>query len=116
MSTISKDNLYAASPYLYLQAAGSDGSDGTSEGIHLRWEFDGYLGEQHIPKGNYAAPTGGFPADFGFNKSDDYVKIYRSAYATRYAATVDFASMLIHSSQLNESGEKREWIIPTKPL
>ncbi|WP_028978943.1 hypothetical protein [Sporocytophaga myxococcoides] len=116
MSNISKTNLYTASPYLYLQAAGSDGSDGTSEGIHLRWEFDGYLGEQHIPKGNYAGPTGGFPADFGFNKSNDFVKIYRSAYTNRYAATVDFSSMLTNSSQLVESGEIREWTFNTTPV
>ena len=46
------NNLQLQSPYLYCQAAGSDGSDDTETGIHLRWDFLHELGENHIAKGN----------------------------------------------------------------
>lgn len=68
------------SDYLYLQAAGSTGSDGSSEGIHLRYALLKNLGSQHLPKGNLAAPSGPYPASYGFNKPNDFVKIYRTPY------------------------------------
>ena len=61
------------SPYLNLQAAGSQGKD-SAKGIHLRWFLDGYLGDNHIPKGNYSQNN-----NF-FNKKDDYIKLYRIPY------------------------------------
>jgi len=69
--------LLLQSAYLRLQAAGflagSAGID-SSQGIHIRWLLDGYLGQKHIPKGDYAGNT-----DF-FNKPNDYVKLYRIPY------------------------------------
>jgi len=62
------------SPNFYLQAAGSDGSDGSARGIHLRWTFSGALGNKHLPKGNYASTS------FHFNKQDDFVRVYRAPY------------------------------------
>ncbi|MFD2434928.1 hypothetical protein ACFSO9_16135 [Mesonia maritima] len=59
---------------LYLQAAGSPGIDST-KGIHLRWMLRGALGELHLPKGNLAEPNQ------TFNRSEDYVKIYRAKYS-----------------------------------
>lgn len=59
------------SPYLNLQAAGSDGSD-ASRGVLLRWFLAGTLGDSHLPKGGLAAST------VNFNKPDDYVRLYRA--------------------------------------
>ena len=61
------------SPYLNLQAAGSDGSIATP-GIMTRWIFGGDLGDNHLPKGQ-AAPTGA-----KYNRADDYVRLYKFAY------------------------------------
>jgi hypothetical protein len=61
------------SPYLNLQAAGSIGID-SSKGVHLRWFLDGYVGENHLPKGNYAANNR------FFNKRNDFVRLYRIPY------------------------------------
>ena len=44
------------SPDLYCQSAGSDGSDGSSAGLHLRWTLLGDLGTNHLPKGDWAGP------------------------------------------------------------
>ncbi len=62
------------SPHLYLQAAGSTGSDGTPSGIHLRWLFKNELGE-HLPKGNMATGTA------NYNKADDFVMLFRAPYS-----------------------------------
>ncbi len=68
------ENSLLQSPYLYLQAAGSKGEDSTP-GIHLRWHLLRNLGENHLPKGDYASTT------HNFNKKDDFVRIYRAPYA-----------------------------------
>lgn len=87
---------------LYLQAAGSTGTDGSVPGIHLRWDLIGQL-ENHIPKG----VTG------------DTVEILRSKYEHRYPVTIDFANQIpshvVDSSNclnLGESFENNErlWI------
>lgn len=67
------DHTAIQSPYLYIQASGSDGTDST-RGRHLRWAFRGVLGEKHLPKGDYATNY------VNFNKPKDYVKIYKAAY------------------------------------
>lgn len=62
------------SPNFYLQGAGSTGVDST-KGIHLRWVFNGVLGEKHLPKGDYASTI------HNFNRLEgDYVKLYRAPY------------------------------------
>ena len=94
MATISGSNLISQSPYLYLQGAGSDGSDGSMRGVHLRWDFGEGLAENHIPKGNLAASGKPFHTTAGFNKADDFVKIYRTQYDRNFPAIVDFANML----------------------
>lgn len=72
-----KDGLTSLqSPYLYIQAAGSDGADST-KGRHLRWAFRGVLGEKHLPKGDYAVNY------VNFNKPKDNVKIYKAAYVKK---------------------------------
>lgn len=57
----------------YMQATGSTGQDST-KGMHLRWVFSGALGENHLPKGNYAT------TQHNFNKPEDFVKLYRTPY------------------------------------
>jgi len=91
MSSISTDNLLSQSKYLYLQSAGSDGSDGSASGIHLRWDLLGTLGEQHLPKGDLAA-SGTYYTTAKYNKADDYVKIYRTTYNRNYPLLVNLAA------------------------
>ena len=80
------------SPYLYLQGAGSNGSDGSVTGIHLRWALLRSLGG-HLPKGNLAAGPGApYPAPYGFNKTDDFVKLLRVAYRQQYPCVVNFST------------------------
>ncbi|EAY24165.1 hypothetical protein [Microscilla marina] len=67
---------FPQSPHLYLQAAGSTGADGSARGIHLRWMLKKQL-THHLPKGNLANTT------HHLNKPDDFVKIYRAAYAPK---------------------------------
>lgn len=59
---------------LQITAAGSKGIDST-KGIHLRWILAGELGENHLPKGDLFTGT-----NSNFNKTDDFVKVYRAAY------------------------------------
>lgn len=84
------------SPYLNLQAAGSTGHD-SSTGIHLRWLLNGFLGENHLPKGDYAGNT-----QF-FNKKDDFVYLYRIPYNGQTIRYVSFdlttaAPTLVHNA------------------
>ncbi len=76
------------SRYLHLQAAGSDGSDGSLAGHHLRWGLRGNLGAKHLPKGNLAS-TAQFATTVAFNKPDDYVKLHRFEYVP-LPTTVNF--------------------------
>ena len=93
MATISTHNPLVQSPYLYLQGAGSDGSDGSSSGVHLRWDFNEDLAERHIPKGNLAAQGSEYYTPAGFNRADDFVKLYRTSYNRNFPVIIDFASM-----------------------
>ncbi|KIX22067.1 hypothetical protein SY27_05200 [Flavobacterium sp. 316] len=83
---------------LYLQSAGSKGEEST-KGIHLRWTLREALSE-HLPKANYATTT------HNFNKSDDFVKIYRGKYVP-YQVTLDFKNAPL---QVNESGNQKNWV------
>jgi hypothetical protein len=58
------------SPYLSLQAAGSQGVD-ASRGMLLRWFLSGTLAD-HLPKGDLALGSA------GFNKPGDFVTLYRA--------------------------------------
>jgi hypothetical protein len=96
------------SPYLYIQAAGSDGSDGSAPGAHLRWDLLRSLGEKHIPKGNLAAGPGArYPASYGFNKADDFVTVLRVPYVQTYPCTVNFSAD--RAVAMGETGPGRWW-------
>jgi hypothetical protein len=74
-------NLFLQSPHIYLQAAGSLGTDST-RGVHLRWVLKGALAS-HLPKADYAVPS------VNFNKPDDFVRLYRAPYLAQ-TRTVGF--------------------------
>ncbi len=74
---------YTQSPFVYLQAAGSTGQDGSAKGVHLRWIFKNTLGDNHLPKGTLAANSN------GFNKPNDFVKICKVPYE-KEQITIDF--------------------------
>lgn len=81
----SDKELKIQSPFLYLQAAGSTGADGSTYGAHVRWLLLRNLGETHLPKGDYAATR------INFNRPDDYLRLFRSRYVERFPTIVDFS-------------------------
>lgn len=76
-------NTKLQSPEFFMQAVGSNGINET-KGIHLRWEFGGELGENHIPKGNLTASS-----NF-YNKPNDFVNVCRVPY-NKVSFTIDFS-------------------------
>lgn len=94
------------SPYSYLQAAGSEGADGSAPGIHLRWDFLRQLGKEHLAKGNLSGSTGAYPSTSGFNKDNDYINIYRIAYNKEFTVTVEFSNI---PDVILESGDDNSW-------
>jgi hypothetical protein len=99
------------SPYLYLHAAGSDGSDGSVSGIDLRWFLLRSLLE-HLPKGNLAVGPGApYPATYGFNRADDFVKLLRVHYGQQYPCTVNFSTS--RPVAVVETGPQRIWKFDT---
>ncbi|MDR3706609.1 MAG: hypothetical protein P4L28_11980 [Paludibacteraceae bacterium] len=113
MSSITTTNLLSQSKYLYLQSAGSDGSDGSASGIHLRWDLLGTLGDNHIPKGNLAA-SGTYYTNAKYNKADDFVKIYKTPYDRTFPIVINFANT---APQVVESQTEKIWkynnVVPT---
>jgi len=84
---IKLDGESIQSPYVYVQAAGSTGFDGSTQGIHLRWMFKHILGDNHLAKGNYANNNKGFNRN-----TNDFVKIYRAPYVKTQIA-IDFSNI-----------------------
>lgn len=107
------------SGYLYAQAAGSNGSDNSAPGTHLRWAFSRELGDMHIPKGNIASdPSSAYYATNAYNKADDFVVVYRAEYNPGnpnkiFPAT---ANLLTDTPTLIETGPTREWRYLTSPV
>ncbi len=89
------------SPFLYLQAAGSDGSDGSSPGIHLRWDFRNLLKENHLPKGQWLQS---YPSSLPFNRPNDYVNVYRAPWR-RQPLNVNFTN----PDNMVNAGAQRIW-------
>ncbi len=94
------------SPFVYLQGAGSDSSDDTPTGYHLRWDFRKVLAEKHIAKGSLSGNYGLYPATYDFNKNDDFVKIHRTPFQQIYYTDVDFNTQ---PDVFNVAGTVREW-------
>jgi hypothetical protein len=106
LQDIASGKVRVQSPYLYMQAAGSSGADGSAPGVHLRWDFLRSLGDTHLPKGNLASPGGLYPATAGFNKSNDFVTILRAPYNTFFPVVLDFRR---DTPTVFESGATRSW-------
>lgn len=83
------NNPIIQSPYVYLQAAGSDGSDKTVSGYHLRWDFLKSLGENHLAKGDYTTLPP-YASTLGFNRPKDFIKIYRAPFIKTFFVSIDF--------------------------
>ncbi|MBK7129057.1 MAG: hypothetical protein IPM74_03630 [Crocinitomicaceae bacterium] len=101
----------------YLQAAGSDESDGTARGIHLRWAFQKTLGDLHLAKGNLTPAS-----TLGFNRPNDFVKIYRTPYDKKADVKIKFNNVAANLPTVEvSSGATREWkylgniAVPTVP-
>lgn len=80
------------SPHIYLQAAGSTGSDGSTAGVHLRWDFFNLLGNTHLPKGNLASQAP-YLTNQGFNKPNDFVKLYSVPYLKKYPIIINLREL-----------------------
>ncbi|MCW3103854.1 MAG: hypothetical protein JWO09_2294 [Bacteroidetes bacterium] len=106
MSTIDLSSLpVVQSPYTYLQAAGSDGADRTVKGIHLRWDFLRTLGDNHLAKGDYTLTTP-YVSETGFNREDDFIRICRTGFVTKYFITINFD--VNETTEVN-TGTLRAW-------
>lgn len=100
-------NDLVQSDYLYLQSAGSPGnSDGSAEGIHLRWDLRGNLGDQHFPKGNLAS-SGTYQTSIGFNKNNDFVKIYRRP---KNLSPVQVNVNSLTTGNIQDNTANKEWV------
>jgi len=113
MALISLFNPLYQSGYTYLQAAGSDGSDKTVTGLHLKWDFLRLLGERHLPKGNYtsAAP---YTSTQNFNRTGDFVRIYRYKYAgTEFNVTLNTTTAPTNKVQVDG---KWNWVYVNLPV
>jgi hypothetical protein len=97
---------YIQQGYLHLIASGSNGSDGSSTGYHLRWSLLGNLGDKHLPKGNLS--TGGnYQTSLAYNKTGDDLTVYRAVYdANAYRTKVNFQNA---PNSITVSGTVREW-------
>ena len=95
------------SPYIYLQTVGSTKADDSAAGFHLRWIFMRSLGDQHLPKGELAAPGGPYPTNIAFNRPNDFVRIYKTDFTPDFGITVDFVKP---PSTVIEIGSARSWL------
>lgn len=102
------DRVLFQSPFLYLQAAGSDCSDSSARGVHLRWQLTGKLGENHLPKGNLAAPGTQYATTIGYNRENDFVKLLKTAYERDYSVDLYFDKTV--PDEIIEEGQTRKWI------
>jgi hypothetical protein len=98
-------NPIIQSPYTYLQAAGSDGTDKTVIGNHLRWDFLKSLGDNHLAKGNYTISPPYISAS-GFNRTNDFIKIMRAKFKANYFTKIDFN---VSQTTVINTGTTRAW-------
>ncbi len=110
---IDTNSVLIQSPFLHLQAAGSDFSDHSSRGVHLRWQLTGVLGENHLPKGNLAATGSQYSTSIGYNRADDFVKLYKATYNTDYLVELAFSKM--QPDSVIEEGNVRKWVFKDIP-
>ncbi|MFM1998535.1 MAG: hypothetical protein RL204_482, partial [Bacteroidota bacterium] len=63
---------YIQSGFLHLSAVGSNGSDNSAHGNHLRWQLLGNLGRKHLPKGTLSN-VASYATTIAYNRNNDYV-------------------------------------------
>lgn len=98
---------YIQSGFLHLAAAGSNGSDNSAHGNHLRWQLLGNLGKKHLPKGTLSN-SGTYATTIAYNRNNDYVKLYRAIYQIdQYRTAVNMFST--NPTTIVSSGDTREW-------
>jgi hypothetical protein len=100
------------SPYLYIQACGSDSSDPYTEGIHLRWSLLKQIGEHHLPKGDLANNGNTYYADYGFTKDDDYVELLKTPYTDRAIINLDLSITNPKFEQFIPFSNSYSWTFP----
>lgn len=97
--------IWAQSPYCYLQVAGSDGSDNTVEGFHVRMNFLRAL-SQHRAKGHLSGPSGLYSSSLFFNRDNDFIKLYRTPFAFTFFTSID---LTVPPDLIDEAGTERVW-------
>lgn len=98
---------YIQSGFLHLAAAGSNGSDNSAHGNHLRWQLLGNLGKKHLPKGTLSN-SGSYATTIAYNRNNDYVKLYRALYMIdQYRTAVNMVTT--NPTTIVSSGSTREW-------
>ena len=97
---------YFQSPYVYMQAAGSDSSDDSVFGFHLRWTLRRTLGDQHLPKGDLSGTSGPYASTLNFNRDDDFVRVHRARYVEDHWTSINLQSA---PTSILESGAIRRW-------
>lgn len=96
------------SQFIYLQAAGSRGTDGSSRGIYLRWDLTDKLGELHLAKGDYAQQAP-YVTNAGYNKPSDYVTIWRTCYVPYPGTQLRLQLSARTPTLINQVGNYYEW-------
>lgn len=100
-------NDLVQSPYTYIQTSGSTGVDGSTEGIHLRWDFRKLLGDLHLPKGNLAEFNNTYANDSHFYRANDFVKVYKVPYIKKFPTKLNLATQT--PNNIISIGSNREW-------
>jgi hypothetical protein len=108
------------SGYIYAQAAGSVGSlpggDNSAAGIQLRWALSRIVGDSHLPKGNLAQSPP-YDTQIGFNKANDFVKVYRAEYkeGNLQKTFPSIVNLLNLPTQIIENANQKEWRYTVNP-
>ncbi|MCU0421321.1 MAG: hypothetical protein MUC81_00825 [Bacteroidia bacterium] len=94
---VKKPTHVVQSSELFIQASGSDGTDGVTKGMLLRWNLNDDLGANHLPKGKYATQltlegeTNPYLTTAGYSDNDeDFIKIYKIEYKDPTYFTINF--------------------------
>lgn len=104
-------NAKLMSDYIYLQATGSDASDGVAEGIHLRWALRKEIGENHLPKGDLANTGSNYHANYGYTKENDVVQIHKTPYTNTVPIELDLSTTMPYDVISNANERRWHFIV-----
>jgi hypothetical protein len=100
-------NPLIQSGYTYLQAVGSDSTDKTVLGRHLRWDLLRTLGENHLAKGNYTTQNP-YQSANGYDRPNDFIKIYRTEFKEKqFTININFSRDIPKETK---TGTIRTWL------